>query len=269
MSDFMLVHFTDPHITHPGGLLKNGIDANTRLQLAIRRLLALRITPQAAIFTGDLVDRGDLIEYETLEQLIQPLRERMPVYLLIGNHDHRERFKAATHPPPRRANETEQNWVQFSASLTPGHRLIALDSVKHGQDEGVLCDARLAWLEQMLDEYANEQIVLAVHHPPFKSGNERFDGIGLTNVPALQMRIRPRQNIRLVICGHLHRAVSATIGHIPVVAAPSTAHPYGIDHATGFKRDPNDELPGFSLHRLMADQGWVSHHVWFDPHKTT
>lgn len=269
MSDFTLIHFTDPHITQPGGLLKNGIDANARLRSAINRLLSLSISPQAAIFTGDLVDRGEPVEYETLKQLIQPLEERMPVYLLIGNHDHREHFRSTMNPAPGLNVETQADWVQFSLPLCPGHRLIALDSVQHAQDEGFLCDARLNWLNETLDHYAHEQIVLAIHHPPFKSGNERFDGIGLTNISALLSLVRPRQNIRLAICGHLHRAVSGMIGHVPIVAAPSTAHPYGIDHAAGFKRDPNDELPGFSLHRLIAEQGWVSHHVWFDPYKTT
>ncbi len=269
MSDFTLVHFTDPHVTRPGALLKNGIDANQRLQAAVERLLSLRLTAQAAIFTGDLVDRGDPEEYATLEQLIAPLRDRMPVYLLMGNHDHRDHFRSSTRAAPKAGAVIQVDWVQFSAPLCPGHRLIALDSVQEGQDEGVLCEERLAWLDQALDQFPDELIVLAVHHPPFKSGNERFDRIGLTNIQALESRLRHRRNLRLVICGHLHRAVSAMIGPIPVIAAPSTAHPYGIDHASDFKRDPNDELPGFALHRLIENQGWVSHHVWLHPHKAT
>lgn len=263
MPNFTLAHFTDPHITVDKGCLKNGIDANQRLQAAIERLLSLRIQPHAAIFTGDLVDRGDLAEYNTFERLIKPLRHRMPVYLLIGNHDHREHFRSITNSAFDESVIHQGDFIQFSVPLCPGHRLIALDSVEHGQDAGVLCASRLRWLEETLDQFAHDSILLAVHHPPFQSGNERFDGIGLLNAQALESVLNTRKNIRLVICGHLHRAVSGQIGHHSVVSAASTAHPYALDHCRDFKGHPKDELPGFAVHHLMDAHHWVSHHVWF------
>ncbi len=269
MSDFVLAHFTDPHITADGTRLKNGIDSNQRLLTAIERLFTLRIGVNAAVFTGDLVDRGDPTEYQTFERLIQPLRRRMPVYLLLGNHDHRAHFLSNTHGALDASTMRQVDWIQFSVPLCPGHRLIALDSVEQGQDAGFLCATRLAWLEQALDTFADEEILLAVHHPPFKTGNERFDGIGLLNSHALESVLKPRANIRLVICGHLHRAVSGWITHSPVVSAPSTAHPYAVDHSREFKGNPDDELPGFALHRLIDKHRWVSHQVWFHPLTTT
>ena len=269
MSDFVLAHFTDPHVTTEGTRLKNGVDSNQRLLAAIERLLSLRISANAAVFTGDLVDRGNPAEYQMFERLIQPLRHQMPVYLLLGNHDHRAHFLSNTPATPTASAVQQHDWIQFSVPLCPGHRLIALDSVEHGQDAGFLCPTRLTWLEETLDRFAHEEILLAVHHPPIRSGHERFDGIGLTNAHALESVLEPRTNIRLVICGHLHRAVSGWIAHSPVVSAPSTAHPYAIDHAIDFKGSPDDELPGFALHRLIDRCRWVSHQVWFYPAKAT
>lgn len=269
MLDFTLAHFTDPHVTNGESRLKNGIDANQRLTAAIERLLRLRTKTHAAIFTGDLVDRGDPAEYKALERLIQPLRERMPVYLLIGNHDHREHFLSNTRNIHSETGLQQTGWVQFSVPLCPGHRLIALDSVDQGHDAGSLCPARLAWLAQTLDQHESENILLAVHHPPFKSGNQRFDGIGLMNAEALEAVLTTRTNVQLIISGHLHRAVSGSAANIPIVCAPSTAHPYAFDHSHDFKGDPNDELPGFALHRLIDGRYWASHHIWFRPISTT
>ena len=50
--------------------------------------------PDVVIATGDLVHTGAPAEYEMLH--LSPGRYRVPVYLVPGNHDHRENFAAVS-----------------------------------------------------------------------------------------------------------------------------------------------------------------------------
>ena len=55
------------------------------LERCVHKILALPRLPDAVVATGDLTDHGSVEEYELLAELLAPLR--MPVYLVVGNHD--------------------------------------------------------------------------------------------------------------------------------------------------------------------------------------
>ncbi len=83
----LLAQISDPHIKRAGALAYRRVDTAAYLARCVARLNTLDPRPEAVVVTGDLVDAGDLLEYEVLAKLLAPLA--MPDYLLVGNHDDR------------------------------------------------------------------------------------------------------------------------------------------------------------------------------------
>ncbi|MDH3293554.1 MAG: metallophosphoesterase, partial [Acidimicrobiia bacterium] len=88
---FLLAQLTDTHIIgsrHEGELY---VDNNDRLRLAVERIMAETVLPDAVLITGDLTDLGTDEEMELILGLLEPLT--MPVLALPGNHDRRPTFR--------------------------------------------------------------------------------------------------------------------------------------------------------------------------------
>ena len=147
--DFMpftkIVTLTDIHIMPENGRLI-GIDPTERLRLAIEHINRTQVDAELCVITGDLTHKGDPDSYETLRQELAKLR--IPVRILVGNHDIRENFRDAF----PEADDDGNGFVQFATDLA-GWRLIGLDPL-HGppyiypdSHAGVLCGKRLEYLK--------------------------------------------------------------------------------------------------------------------------
>ena len=81
---------SDTHIV-PKNQRCNGLDSAERLNLAIESINKDHPDADFCIHAGDIRDRGDIESYERFHKIIQKLK--IPLYLTIGNHDHRNNFK--------------------------------------------------------------------------------------------------------------------------------------------------------------------------------
>ncbi|MEE8202765.1 MAG: metallophosphoesterase, partial [Alphaproteobacteria bacterium] len=142
-----IAHLTDPHVTAPQHRLC-GLHTPTMLR---RALAAVAARPagfyDAVVITGDLTDRGEPAAYEELARCLEGVAP--PVYLIIGNHDDREAFRAVFADEPRYA---AGDFVQYAIDDFAPHRLVFLDTNVPGTARGLLCDQRLAWLDEALAE---------------------------------------------------------------------------------------------------------------------
>ena len=94
----ILAQISDMHITRPGERLSGFVDTAAYLDKAVAQIGRLKPRPDALIITGDLVDGGRTEEYAHLRQLLAPLA--MPMYVIPGNHDDRERLRVALPTTP-------------------------------------------------------------------------------------------------------------------------------------------------------------------------
>ena len=141
----------------------------------------------------------------------------VPYYLLPGNHDDATQMRAAF---PEHTYLGESGFVQYTVQLGPV-RLITLDTTVARQSHGALCAKRLAWLEDTLNDSKDMPVVIAMHHPPFKTLIGHMDQIGLLQGAAeLETLVAKYSNIERVICGHLHRAIDVRFG--ATIASRST-----------------------------------------------
>lgn len=254
MTTTLLLQLSDTHIREPGRLAYGRINTAPYLAEAVASIGRLPQAPDAVVITGDLTDFGRAAEYEHLRGLLAPLP--MPVYLMPGNHDSRDQLRASF--PTHHYLGTE-GFIQYSVPVG-GLQLIALDTVVPGASEGRLCHERLQWLEAELARHAARPVVIAMHHPPFRTLIGHMDDIGLREgAEALEALVARHPQVERVVCGHLHRAIQVRFGGTIAATVPSPAHQVRLDLAPGAASEWMLEPPGFGLHALPVGGRLVSH----------
>ena len=257
MTTTLLLQLSDPHIREPGRLAYGRIDTAPYLAQAVASIGRLPQAPDAVVITGDLTDFGRAAEYAHLRTLLAPLP--MPVYLLPGNHDSREQLLASFPDHPYLASGGLDGFIQYSVPVG-SLQLIALDTVVPGASEGGLCPARLQWLEAELSRHPARPVVIALHHPPFRTLIGHMDAIGLLEgANALEDIVARHPQVERLICGHLHRTIQVRFGGSIAATAPSPAHQVCLDVAPDAASAWVLEPPGFALHALPEGGRLVSH----------
>jgi 3',5'-cyclic AMP phosphodiesterase CpdA len=213
-----LIQITDTHILPPGELLYDAVDTALHLKQTVNKINRMRPVPDVVMITGDLVDRGDMVSYQHLIELIDPLK--MPAYVIPGNHDDPQTmFEAFATTPYFPATE---DTFQFSVENLP-FRILALNSHSDGTELPELDEQRLSWLKHQLKQ-SEKPVLIAIHHPPMTTGIELIDMGGSEWFQGLKSILVADDRVRLVICGHCHADLCGRIGPVPVYMAPATSH---------------------------------------------
>jgi len=243
-----LLQITDTHVPAAGKLIY-GVDARARLEACVDDINAHHPDADWCIVTGDLVNHGGEDEYENLRPVLDRLA--VPLRVLPGNHDDRGALRRHFPATPHDADGHVQSIID-----TDEGRLVFIDTLDPGRSSGILCDRRLAWIRERLDESANAPVYLFLHHPPLAVGIEYMDGIALRNGEALWQAIAPHaRRIRLMAFGHVHRPISGLWHGVPFACCPSTVHQVSLDLASHPepRLDFNLEPPCYAIYRIERD----------------
>lgn len=236
----LLAHLSDPHLT--SGPLMGGPAAG--LQDALGRVLGLTTRPDAVVITGDLVERGDRHAYDQLAHLLRDIP--IPVYLAVGNHDDREAFLTAF---AGTAYLGHQDHAHYAVDL-PGATLLVLDSLIPGDSAGRLGREQLTWLDKQLAPDPETPALLAMHHPPVAVGIPFLDHMRLLDADALAEVVTAHPRVARVLCGHVHRTITAPFATTLVTVAPSTYRQSALDMTDPGTMGHLDEPTSFLLHQL-------------------
>lgn len=251
----LIAQISDLHL-RPRGLPALGfVDTNAFARRAVATLLALQPTPAAVLVTGDIADTGDPREYEMAREILSALP--MPVFVLPGNHDGRDTM---------RAEMADTGWIgpatdgpiNYAVDVGP-LRLVCLDSHVPGRPHGELGPETLAWLDATLSASPDRPTMVAVHHPPFRTGLSHMDAILLRDGPAMEEIVRRHPQVGRVVCGHVHRAITAAFGGTLAMIAPGVAHQVALDLADSATALFVMEPPAYLAHAWTPDTGFVSH----------
>lgn len=252
----LLLQLSDLHVREPGKLAYGRIETAPYLERAVETVLRLPQQPHAVVITGDLTDFGRAAEYDHLRNLLSPLT--MPLYLMPGNHDNRDQLRSSFSDHSYLGNS---GFVQFSVAIDD-LQLIALDTCETGVSAGYLCKDRLAWLAAQLKSHAQRPVIIAMHHPPFKTLIGHMDTIGLLEgSQELEALVAQYPNVERIICGHLHRSIQVRFGGTIAGTVPSPAHQVCLDLAPNAQSLWALEPPGFGLYALPAGGRLVSHTI--------
>lgn len=250
----ILLHLSDLHVRPSGKPAYRVVEASHLAERALRAAAAFRPRPDAVILTGDLTDNGLVSEYTELRHMLRRHLAGLRVFVIPGNHDRRENFRAALAEFP--GVTADPDFVQYVVEDLPV-RLIMLDSVVPGAGHGLLCAQRLAWLDARLAEAPARPTFIALHHPPMLCGLPLFDSINLHNMAELGAVLARHPQVERILCGHHHRSMTGRLGNAIISAAPSVAHhgAFELDDDRGrFTFEP----PGYHVH-LQTAAGFASH----------
>jgi 3',5'-cyclic AMP phosphodiesterase CpdA len=244
---FLLAQLSDPHI---GGTWA-GEGSVDGLAAAVESVRAIRPRPDAVLVTGDLADHATDEEYEQLRELLSPLGA--PFYVLPGNHDDRRALSRHFDLP---GGDGEP--VHYSVDLGP-LRLVVLDSTIPGEDAGALGSEGLDWLDNELTAAPDQVTLVAMHHPPLLTGIAVWDAMGLapSDRHALGAVVERHPQVRRLVGGHFHRAITAELAGRTALTGPSTYAQFRLDFT------PDEivlaaEPAGFVLHAVVEGE-LVSH----------
>lgn len=244
---FLLAQISDTHVrTDDGGASA----ANLRRAMAQAR----DYQADAILITGDLVNDERSDEYAAFAEAIND--PCAPVFLLPGNHDGREALSAAF---PDHAYLPKSGLLSYAVDRFPV-RLVVVDQIVPGETHGLLTREHAQWLDETLAAAPTTPTVLALHHPPFPTGDRLFDTIGLRDGDLLTEVVAHHRQVTRILCGHHHRCVIGQIAHAPVIVAPSSSWAYGLAlHEHQAIAPVTREQPGWMLHLWTESAGFSSH----------
>lgn len=230
-----VLHLSDVHATH-GELLYGAVDGLERLERVGDYALAAGITPELVVVTGDLVQRGHAGAYPDLDRALSRLESALgaPVLTVLGNHDDPTAARVL------RGHEAGHRRIAHVGGL----RVALLDS-----SSGELGAEQLDWLLAQLREPAELGTIVALHHAPLGSPLPTLAKQGLRDAEAL-LDVLEGTDARLVLAGHFHHQLSATVRGIPVAVAPALAY-HQVMNAGPLAVAGHDEA-SFSLVHLTA-----------------
>jgi 3',5'-cyclic AMP phosphodiesterase CpdA len=278
--EFVLAHFSDPHLTELQGIrgreLLNKRALGYRSWRRNRRhehrpevLAALlcdlrRLSPDHLVITGDMTHLGTPREFREVADWLATMASPTDLTIVPGNHD------TYVHEP---WETTLALWAPYMASdrqlvdrpgpdaerFFPSLRvrsdfaLIGVNSARPSAPllaVGSIGQQQMGTLEQMLGETGRRGLcrILLIHHPPVP-GSIRWRK-RLTDCRDLQDLIA-EQGVEMVLHGHAHTSslnwLSTPLGAAPVI---------GVRSASSVGRKPGHRAQ-YHIHRLVAEgDGW-------------
>ncbi|WP_180006115.1 3',5'-cyclic-AMP phosphodiesterase [Acinetobacter sp. YH12237] len=194
--------------------------------------------PQAdAIFhTGDLAQVPVAATYQRYLKFMQALN--IPHYQIPGNHDDAEVFPFYVKSNQVHAIELG-NWC-----------VILLNTAVKNRVDGWMDAAQLQQLDQVLQQHAHQYVIIACHHHPFDMHSHWIDQHKLKNTEDLIDVLARHNQVKLVLCGHVHQDSLNQWQGIQFYSTPSTCvqfKPHSQHFALG------TEAPGYRVLHLNAD----------------
>jgi 3',5'-cyclic-AMP phosphodiesterase len=215
-------------------------DTTAYLRRTIDRLHAMNPRPDLVIASGDLTERGSPHEYRRLRTTLAHLE--IPHFLLPGNHDDRDALRRAFRD--HRYLRTFADHASYAIDAWP-LRILCVDSTEPGRAGGILDDARLAWIAAELEAHPRRPTILAMHHPPFRTGIPALDAYGYVNADRLGEIVRAHPQVVRITAGHLHTVLMRPWNGTIVCTAPSTSPQFVIGRS---RLGLGVESAGFLVH---------------------
>ena len=210
-----LIWLSDLH--YDAQALVQSHDPRVRLEAAIDLINAHHADAACCVVTGDMVETASDASYAALRAALGRLS--VPVLPLTGNHDSHALLR--THlPVPEGAMP---DFVQYAVGLD-GHVLIALDTLDEGKDSGLLCEARLNWLQTALEAAGDTPVSIFMHHPPVKLGLAMLDPDNLANAEAFWEIVDRYPSVRTIFAGHVHRPTTSHRKGVTITTLPSALY---------------------------------------------
>jgi 3',5'-cyclic-AMP phosphodiesterase len=247
---------SDIHLAADRMAATNGMTVAVQFVKAVRALLALPKRPAGMLITGDLAySSGEKGDYAVVGELLELLRhDGLPIHLVLGNHDNRDRFWEAF--PEEKAAQRPLADRQVALLRTPRANWFVLDSLETTlATPGLLGREELDWLAKSLDANRTKPALVVVHHNPALNGGN----MGLKDTAPFLEVIRPRKQVKAYIYGHTHAwKVEQDSSGIHFINLPAVGYAFNKEEPCGWAL-ANLEPNGMRLELRCIDPTHKAH----------
>ena len=245
-----IIQITDLHWYAEPHRLMRGADVDANVTAVLSHIRQHHGLPEALLVTGDLV-HDETAAYERLQGVLQDFG--VPAYCLPGNHDEPHTMHAQLRTGPLQ-------WCR--EILLGGWQILMLNSYVPDSAGGHLADTELEVLEQHLAVDPTRPALVAVHHHPIPAGIDWMDALMLDNAEALFAVLDRYPQVRGLIWGHAHQAMTGQRGAIKLLGTPATSFQFQADPETA---DLELTWPGYRWLHLSQDGQLHSGVEWVPP----
>jgi Icc protein len=243
-----LAFLADTHIPEDVENNYRGFYPYQNLQKVVPDIISA--SPDGVLIAGDLARlTGQPGDYTNLKKLIEPVAEKTPVFMGLGNHDNRENFLKAFDHTPREKPAVKGKYVTIVKKAPV--RLIMLDSLLYTDKvPGLLGKAQRQWLENYLKESDETPVILCFHHT-------LSDGDGdLLDVPRLFSMIAPIRKVKAIVYGHSHVYGYSEFEGVHLINLPAVGYNFSDSDPVGWVEARLTKQGGdFMLHAVAGNQG--------------
>ncbi len=253
-----LALLSDTHIPEDVGNNYRGFYPYENLKTAAEQVAKSGL--EGAVITGDLARlTGEPGDYSNLKLLLQPVTEKMPIAMALGNHDKREHFLTAftTTTGQRQALKNKYVVVVDHTEI----QLIVLDSMMTTNfTPGFLGKIQREWLTTHLESNKDKTILIFFHHSMGDSDNDLLD------VDRLFKIIGPHRQVKAIFYGHSHVYNYDTREDIHLINLPALGYNFNDNEPIGWVEASFNKKGGeFTLHAIggnKAEDGMKKELIW-------
>jgi Icc protein len=206
-------------------------------------------SPDGVFIAGDLARlTGQSGDYANLRKLLNPVAEKTPVFMALGNHDNRENFLKVFDETPGDKPDLKGKHVVVVKKASV--RLIMLDSLLYtNKVPGLLGKAQRQWLEDYLKECDETPTILCFHHT-LSDGDD-----ALLDVPRLFSMIAPIRKVKAIVYGHSHAYGFSEFEGIHLINLPAVGYNFNDSEPVGWVEARLGRRGGdFVLHAIAGNQ---------------
>ena len=207
---FRLVQISDCHLSASAATPYRGKNADAGLLSLVHTIAEWQ--PHLVLATGDLSEDASSASYQRLAQHFRLMRA--PVCVLPGNHDDNLLMRRYLQTGP---------WNGPLILQAGDWQLVLLDSAVAGRIDGILDRDHVQQLRRCLVSRTKRPVLLALHHQPVPVGALWIDRYMLKDPDALLELVADHEQVRGVVCGHVHQAFESCLGNAKMLACPSSA----------------------------------------------
>lgn len=196
-------------------------------------------SPDLILFTGDISGDASQESYHHFIKLCEQELRGHDWYYIPGNHDNPELLKCLLPQQDlsKRMPIEKGNWCVHGLNSQ-------FEKTLGRVDEASLCE-----MLERIDKAGNKHHVVAVHHHPIMV-NGWMDKHELLNRGDFIQQISMRNNVIMVVYGHIHTERRHQAGNTTYMSSPSSCWQWRCSEEFGW----TDESPGYRLITL-GDEG--------------
>ena len=204
-----LIQITDTHLLADPEATFLGISPEHLFHAIMQDVQQHHPEAQTVIHTGDLAQEAQSVTYQ---RYLSYMHTHTPYtcFQVPGNHDDLALFPFEQALPQPTLIDLDP-WV-----------VILLNSTVSGRIDGFIQNEQLQLLDQHLSQLKDKFVILACHHHPIDMRSHWIDQHKLKNTIELMQILQRHQNIRLVLCGHVHQDSVNVWNNISFFSTPST-----------------------------------------------